>query len=57
MGGASLTAEQAEAEIEEGWLDLVTWGRAFLANPDLAKRIDDHTAWVAFDDSMREHLI
>lgn len=39
MGGASLTPAQAEAELGAGWLDLVTWGRALLANPDFVSRI------------------
>ena len=38
MGGASLTLDQANEELAQGWLDLVTWGRAFIANPDFAAR-------------------
>jgi N-ethylmaleimide reductase len=34
IGGASLTQEQAEIELNEGHVDLVTWGRSFLANPN-----------------------
>ncbi len=41
MGGASLTPEQAEKEIKDGHLDLVTWGRFILANPDFVRRIQN----------------
>jgi N-ethylmaleimide reductase len=57
LGGASLTAEQAEAELDAGVLDLATWGRAFIANPDLVKKIERKAQWTAFEDSMRETLV
>jgi 2,4-dienoyl-CoA reductase-like NADH-dependent reductase (Old Yellow Enzyme family) len=57
MGGASLTAEQAEAELDAGLLDMVTWGRAFIANPDLVSRIKRNDAWTPFDDGMRDTLV
>jgi len=57
MGGASLTQEQAEAELEAGLLDLVTWGRSFIANPDLADRIASGADWVPFDNAMRDTLV
>jgi 2,4-dienoyl-CoA reductase-like NADH-dependent reductase (Old Yellow Enzyme family) len=57
MGGASLTAEQAEAELDAGLLDMVTWGRAFIANPDLVSRIKRNDAWTPFDDAMRDTLV
>ena len=56
IGGASLSAEQAEAELDAGLLDLVTWGRAFIANPDLVDKIEHHAPWVAFEDSMKDVL-
>ncbi len=56
LGGASLTIEEAEAEVEAGLLDCVTWGRAFLANPDLVGRIERFEEWTPFDDSMRAVL-
>lgn len=52
IGGASLTADQAEAEVAEGLLDMVTWGRTFIANPDLAERIRLRTPWLPFDAAM-----
>ena len=39
IGGASLTRQQAEQEVVDGWLDLVTWGRHLLANPDLVVKL------------------
>jgi 2,4-dienoyl-CoA reductase-like NADH-dependent reductase (Old Yellow Enzyme family) len=57
LAGASLSAEEAEAEVESGAVDCVTWGRAFIANPDLANRIRAGAEQVPFDDSMRATLI
>lgn len=57
IGGASLTPEQAEAELAAGHLDAVTWGRAFIANPDLVARMRAGDALVPFDDSMRATLV
>lgn len=57
LGGASLTVDQAEGELEIGNIDLVTWGRAFIANPDLAAKINSGAEWVPFEDSMRGTLV
>jgi N-ethylmaleimide reductase len=35
----TFTTEKAEAELEKGDADLIAFGRAFLANPDLNQRI------------------
>ncbi len=40
MGGASLVTEEAETEVADGLLDMVTWGRLLIANPDLPLRIE-----------------
>lgn len=56
MGGASLTVDEAEAELEAGLLDCVTWGRAFLANPDLPEKVKRGDEWTPFADHMRESL-
>jgi 2,4-dienoyl-CoA reductase-like NADH-dependent reductase (Old Yellow Enzyme family) len=56
MGGASLTQEQAEAELDGGFLDLVTWGRLFMANPDLVEKMESGTPWTPYEDAMREVL-
>ncbi|WP_440134750.1 alkene reductase [Chitinophaga sancti] len=39
-----LTPETAEAALQAGFADLVAFGRAFLANPDLEKRIAEGAA-------------
>jgi len=57
LGGASLSPQQAEEELEAGLVDLVTWGRAFIANPDLAARIEAQADLMPFDDSMRETIV
>ena len=56
LGGASLSVDEAEAELEAGLLDLVTWGRAFLANPDLIARVAERRDWTPFEDGMRAVL-
>ncbi|WJI17486.1 alkene reductase [Pseudoxanthomonas winnipegensis] len=33
------TAERARAALEEGWADLIAFGRPFVANPDLPERL------------------
>lgn len=39
LAGASLSIEVAQAELDAGWVDMVTYGRWFLANPDLVQRL------------------
>lgn len=56
IGGASLTQAQAQAELDEGLVDMVTWGRAFIANPDLVSKFRQGTEPVAFNDGMRGSL-
>lgn len=43
------TAESAEAVIANGEADLVAFGRAYIANPDLAVRIEAGAEWNALD--------
>jgi len=57
IGGASLTVDEAIKEIDDGYLDMVTWGRAFIANPDFAKLILKGLRLRKYDDSMRKLLI
>jgi N-ethylmaleimide reductase len=33
------TAERARQALEEGWADLIGFGRPFIANPDLPERL------------------
>jgi N-ethylmaleimide reductase len=39
IGGSSLSENQAINELAEGYVDMVTWGRAILANPDFITRL------------------
>ncbi|GAA4323347.1 alkene reductase [Mucilaginibacter gynuensis] len=39
-----LTAETAEAKLQEGHADLVAFGRSFLANPDFIERLEKNEA-------------
>ena len=57
IGGASLTITEAENEITEGNLDMITWGRAILANPDFVKLVKKGLSLKDFDNIMRESLI
>ena len=57
IGGASLTVEEAENQINSGYLDLVTWARAILANPDFVKLIKNNLPIKPFNDKMRDTLI
>jgi N-ethylmaleimide reductase len=56
LSGASLTPEEASAELDAGVVDCITWGRAYIANPDLADKIRSGAAIVPFEDSMRGTL-
>ena len=56
MGGASLTQEQAEAELVDGWLDIVTWGRHILGNPDFVTRLRENSEIAPFDREMLGEL-
>lgn len=49
IGGASLSMAQAEDEIARGLLDLVTYGRWLIANPDLVERMRSGDALRPFE--------
>jgi len=49
--------EQAAQEVLDGHLDLVTWGRTIIANPDFVRKIANGTELVAFEDAMRSKLV
>ena len=57
IAGASLSTADAERELSEGWIDLVTWGRAFIANPDLVAKMRTQDAWDEFTPQMRDQLV
>lgn len=52
IGGASLTLAQGEEEVAAGMLDMVTWGRQLIANPDLPVRFRDGLPLAEFDRAM-----
>ncbi len=56
MAGASLPAERADEEIENGMVDLITYGRFILANPDFVKKIAAGEPLVPYDPEMRKTL-
>ncbi|CAM3564141.1 hypothetical protein [Paracidovorax anthurii] len=56
IGGASLSAEDAEREIRDGLLDMVTWGRAILANPDFVRRLEREEALAPMTPELRAVL-
>jgi N-ethylmaleimide reductase len=57
IAGASLTPDAAEAEVAQGHLDGVTWGRLFIANPDLAAKVQAGSELTPFEDAMRGTLV
>ena len=57
IAGASLTPDAAEAEVAGGVIDAVTWGRLFIANPELAAKLQAGAELAPFEDSMRGALI
>jgi N-ethylmaleimide reductase len=56
IGGASLTMEQATKEIEDGLLDMVTWGRFILANPDFIQKIKLSSQLTGMSSEIRSKL-
>ena len=56
IGGASVTVEEAEKEVDLWYLDLVTWGRAILANPNFVRLIENKLPLESFKDSMKNSL-
>jgi N-ethylmaleimide reductase len=57
IGGASLTLEQAEEELQTGLLDMVTFGRALIANPDLPEKMRSGKELIQFDRDMLMALV
>lgn len=49
-------AEKAEQILTTGLADAVAFGRAFIANPDLVKRIQTAQAWMPYDNNMLDNL-
>ncbi|EMP54313.1 N-ethylmaleimide reductase [Marinobacter santoriniensis NKSG1] len=51
IANGAYTAEEARTRISEGRCDLVTFGRPFIANPDLPERFRQHAPLNEWDDS------
>lgn len=56
IGGASLAREDAQRELDAGYLDLVTYARLLIANPDLVQRMRRGAPIDAFDPRMLDSL-
>jgi N-ethylmaleimide reductase len=56
IGGASLPLEVAQRELDAGLLDMVTYGRLLIANPDLVLRFRRRESVVLYDRDLLEVL-
>ena len=56
MGGASLSISDAEEEINMGNVDLVTYGRYLIANPDFVTKIKGGKPLVEYNVEMLKTL-
>lgn len=56
MAGASLSPEQADEEVKNGFIDLVTCGRHILANPDYIQKITRGEKLTPYDNEMLKSL-
>lgn len=45
IGNMNLTAEKGAELVEQGIVDAISWGKAFIANPDLVKRLAQGAPW------------
>ncbi len=56
ISGASLSHEEALKEINDGWVDMVTWGRNLIANPDFVNKLASDEELIQFANEMRSSL-
>ena len=56
IGGASLTHEEAIKEVSEERLDMVTWARYILANPDFVSKLENNKEIFDMTNEMRQKL-
>ncbi len=56
ISGASLTPIQADNEVKMKWVDMVTWGRSILANPDFISKVKNDKALIEMTNEIRERL-
>ncbi|MCL4118921.1 UNVERIFIED_CONTAM: hypothetical protein GTU68_034672 [Idotea baltica] len=45
------TTEKAQTALQQGWADMIGFGRPFIANPDLPERIQKGLSWSVHDSS------
>lgn len=57
LGGSSLPPEKAENEVKKGMLDLVTYGRMIIANPDFIAKISQGKKLVPYSKDMLDNLV
>ena len=57
MAGASLSKEAAQAELDAGYLDMVTYGRFLIANPDLVELFRRGGELKPYDESLLDTLV
>lgn len=56
IGGASLAPADAQAELDASLVDMVTYGRLLIANPDLVERLRSGRALEPYDAAMLDVL-
>jgi 2,4-dienoyl-CoA reductase-like NADH-dependent reductase (Old Yellow Enzyme family) len=56
IGGASLSLEQANHEISESYVDLVTWGRSILANAEFVSKLKNNEELLSMTNENRNEL-
>ncbi len=56
LGGASLSVDEANYEINHSILNLVTWGRYILANPDFVQKVANNENLINMSDENRNSL-
>lgn len=57
MAGASLDPERAQAELDDELVDMVTYGRFLIANPDLVERIRRGESLAPYDSKLLRTLV
>ena len=56
IGGASLAHDEAIKEVSEGRLDMVTWAKYILANPEFVSKLENDEEILDMTNEMRNKL-
>ncbi|MAM27569.1 MAG: alkene reductase [Flavobacteriaceae bacterium] len=56
LGGASLSKDDAQNEVNQGLVDLVTYGRLLISNPDLVQKFRAHSTLDEYHPNMLDRL-